>query len=406
MAKKETKLTLKKIWGYIHLWGGLGSGIVVLIVSITGCIFVFEEEIRNITQAEFRFVEPQNKAKISLVQATTVIHTQYPNLKIDQIRLYSDPKRSIIAKLVENKVKKSKDKDEVQKGKQEKEMEVKKTTLSLNPYTGAIIGTWNMDKDFLHFVEEMHTSLLLGEVGKWIIKINIVLFLFMLVSGLVLWFPRKKNQMRTAFKMKFNTKFQLLNYNFHNVFGFYFLLPLFLVTFTGIWWAIKPVQKGVYAILGEKMKEPKKSISTFEEGKIFSPNQAFESVKIQYAGWNEAHINFAKNEKECIRVNLRYPYEIVKKQNVFEFDQYSGKLLKTELFTNYSSGDKVKHANRDLHTGQAFGLFGKILMFLASLFSATLPITGMLIWYNRKYKKSAKKVVRPQQVLKPQLVTA
>ncbi|MDZ7900415.1 MAG: PepSY-associated TM helix domain-containing protein [Arcicella sp.] len=405
MAKKDTKLTLKKIWGYIHLWGGLASGIVVLIVSITGCIFVFEEEIRNITQKEFRFVEPQKQAKISLAEATNTINTQYPKMKIEQIRLFSDPNRTIIAKLIENKNENPKAKSEVQKGKKENEMAGKKVTISLNPYTGVIIGTWNMDKDFLHFVEEMHVNLLLGDVGKWLIKINIVVFLVMLISGFVLWFPRKKNQMRTAFKMKFNTKFQLLNYNFHNVFGFYFLLPLFLVTFTGMWWAIKPVQKGVYAVLGEKMKEPKKSISVPQEGKLFTPNQAFETVKNQYAGWNEAHINFAKNEKECVKVNLRYPYEIVKKQNVFEFDQYSGEMLKTELFANYSAGDKVKHANRDLHTGKAFGLFGKILMFLASLFSATLPITGMLIWYNRKYKKSAKKVVRPQQAVKPQFAT-
>lgn len=148
-------------------------------------------------------------------------------------------------------------------------------------------------------------------------------------------------------------------------------------------------------MLGEgKKAEQKKVISIIPTAGLaekFSPAEAFETVSSRNVGWNEAHINFAKNQKDPIRVNLRYPYQIVRKQNIFEFDQYSGKLLKSEYYKNYTAADKVKHANRTLHTGQAFGLFGKIIMFLASLFSATLPVTGFLIWYQKKNKKNNKK---------------
>jgi uncharacterized iron-regulated membrane protein len=33
---------MKKLAGVLHLWLGLASGIIVLIVSLTGCIFVFD----------------------------------------------------------------------------------------------------------------------------------------------------------------------------------------------------------------------------------------------------------------------------------------------------------------------------------------------------------------------------
>ena len=390
----KTTGSFKRLSGLLHLWLGLASGIVVFVVSITGCLFVFEEEIRNITQKEFRFVEPQNRPKLSLAQATAIVTQRFPDQKIEQIRLFSAADRTIIARLVDkNAVSRKKPGKE-----DEDEYEGMKMVVSLNPYTGAVLGPWNMDQDFLHMVEKMHKTLLLGEVGKWIIKVNIVIFLVMLISGLVLWFPRKKNQVKTAFTLKFDAKWQRINYDFHNVLGFYFVFPLLLITLTGIWWAIKPSQKLVYAVLGDTKKEMKKPVSVVQPGRAFSPVQAFETVAPHHPGWNEAHINFAKHSKDVVKVNLRYPYEVVKKQNVFEFDQYSGKLLKSELFNDYSAADNVKHANRDLHTGQAFGLFGKILMFLASLFSATLPWSGFLIWYQKKYKKP---VVRPRRVPVP-----
>ncbi|CAG5006194.1 hypothetical protein DYBT9275_03754 [Dyadobacter sp. CECT 9275] len=394
--------SFKRVTGVLHLWLGLASGIVVIIVSLTGCIFVFEEEIRNITQKEYRFVEPQSGPAISAAEAVSILHTQFPGKQVDQLRLFSQPDRAMIAKLVDHdKISPKKSGKKKKEGEEhDEEKEYAKTVVSLNPYTGQILGPWNMESDFLHTVEKIHKTLLLGEAGKWLIKFNIVIFLTMLLSGLVLWFPLKKNQVKNAFKIKFDAKWQRINYDFHNVLGFYFLIPLFLVTLTGIWWAVKPSQKLVYAVLGEgKRAEPKKGISTIPTSTIvsnYSPAEAFASVASLHKGWNEAHINFPKNLKDPIRVNLRYPYQIVRNQNVFEFDQFSGKLLNAEYFRDYTAADKVKHANRALHTGQAFGLTGKIIMFLASLFSATLPVSGFLIWYQRKNKKNIKKQpVRP-----------
>ncbi len=394
----------------MHLWLGLASGIVVIFVSLTGCIFVFEEEIRNVTQKEFRFVKPESRAQINANEAVAVVNRQFPDKRIDQIQLFSQPDRAIIVKLADRNATEDhrplkKEKGEVE----EEEYEKAKTVVSLNPYSGKVLGPWNMESDFLHYVEKMHKTLLLGETGKWIIKFNIVIFLAMLLSGLVLWFPLKRNQVKNAFKMKFDAKWQRINYDFHNVFGFYFVLPLLLVTFTGIWWAVKPSQKLVYAILGEGKKVEKKMVSNFQsisnpgfrvDMKI-SPAKVFQSVLAQNKGWNEAHINYPKNKKDVIKLNFRYPYQIVRKQNVLEFDQYSGQLLRSEYFRDYTAADKVKHANRSLHTGQAFGLLGKIMMFLASLFSATLPVTGFLIWYQKKNKKPAARKVpigKPAQV--------
>ncbi|MDZ7878347.1 MAG: hypothetical protein U5L45_11780 [Saprospiraceae bacterium] len=75
----------------------------MIIVSITGCIFVFEEEIRNFTQKEYRFVSPQNKPKATIEQLTATLKTTFPDKQIEQIRLFDDASRTVIAKLVAKK---------------------------------------------------------------------------------------------------------------------------------------------------------------------------------------------------------------------------------------------------------------------------------------------------------------
>lgn len=56
-------------------------------------------------------------------------------------------------------------------------------------------------------------------------------------------------------------------------------------------------------------------------------------------------------------------------------------------FKDAVAADKIIRMNYDLHTGAIWGFPGKILMFFASLVAASLPVTGIYIWWGRKYKK-------------------
>jgi uncharacterized iron-regulated membrane protein len=48
---------------------------------------------------------------------------------------------------------------------------------------------------------------------------------------------------------------------------------------------------------------------------------------------------------------------------------------------------RATDATYDLHVGAFFGFPGKILAFIMSLFCASLPITGFIIWWGRRNKK-------------------
>jgi uncharacterized iron-regulated membrane protein len=58
--------------------------------------------------------------------------------------------------------------------------------------------------------------------------------------------------------------------------------------------------------------------------------------------------------------------------------------------------------NYDIHTGAILGLPGKFLAFFASLICASLPVTGVYVWWGRKNKakKKAKAEARQSAVIR------
>jgi uncharacterized iron-regulated membrane protein len=86
------KMTPKKLIGKIHLWLGLLSGIVVFIVSITGAIYVFEEELNHLFYHDRYFVEvPENAERVSLnalkIKADAIIAGEAP---MRQVHVFQD----------------------------------------------------------------------------------------------------------------------------------------------------------------------------------------------------------------------------------------------------------------------------------------------------------------------------
>jgi uncharacterized iron-regulated membrane protein len=85
------------------------------------------------------------------------------------------------------------------------------------------------------------------------------------------------------------------------------------------------------------------------------------------------------------------------------YDQYTLKELSTpSLYGAYKDAvfaDKVIRMNYDIHVGSIGGLPGKIIAFLASLVTASLPVTGFLMWWGRRKKKSVAKGEKEAPVL-------
>ncbi|PWK20059.1 putative iron-regulated membrane protein [Arcicella aurantiaca] len=371
---------IKKLIGQIHLWLGLASGLIMFVVSITGALYAFQEEFDDFTKSEFLYVNDlANHSRLTPNVLLANFKKAYPKEKVSQIRIKTVPSNSAVLIITQ-----------------------KRKAIAMNPFTGKIHGEKRMDRDFMMIVVQLHINLLLGEVGEEIIKWNTLIFFVMLLSGFYLWFPSKKNQLKSAFKMKWNATKKRINYDLHNVWGFYFLWILLPITFTGLFWVFESVPEAIYKLNGIPMTYKKKVSSIYNPD---SPKVSLDSlfgVATSYGAYISANIQLPKDSVGTYRFVMRYPYQWVRQQNTFVFDQYKGTLLSQDLYKNYAIADKIRMSNFDLHTGRMFGFGGKLLALLAGLFGASLPITGFYIWWGKR-KKVIKKVTTTQFVNQVQI---
>lgn len=361
------KKAFKKAITQIHLWLGLATGLIVMIISITGCLYVFEKEIRQYTQSEYASVPIQGVAFVGLDKVMNAVQTTAPKEKITQIRI-SNNKPNATVVITTNK----------------------KHVFYINPYTGAIVK--KIGQDWLATVQDIHTSLLLGEVGKTIIKWSVVIFLIMLITGLILWFPGQMRLLKQSLTIKRNASFKRLNYDLHNVLGFYASGILVVIAVCGLYFGFKEVKAMVSFFSGTKLTEGKK-VKTAQPamtGTVAAHyQQIYTKTQNEYPGADLTSISVRKNGE--IRLRQLYPYQWARIQNTFFYNAESGKMTRYKLYKDFNRADLIEATNYDLHTGQLFGLFGKIVACIVSLIAASLPVTGFIIWLKKKKKKHKKK---------------
>ncbi|MDY3548152.1 PepSY-associated TM helix domain-containing protein [Riemerella anatipestifer] len=376
MNKNNRKTNLKKLIGRLHLWLGLVSGLIVFTVAFTGTLFVFCDETIDIFAGDAKYVTTKNTYSDKL--SSDVLITKFKEQVKDRtpfyIDSYQDKNRSFrIASM---------DKD-------------KKAFAYtyMNPYTGEILKTTQVYW-FFYIVAHIHAELLLHGLGKTLVGISTIIFFIQLLSGLILWWPKKwtKSTKANAFTIKKGTKWRRKNYDYHNVFGFYALFPALLITVTGLIMSYEILMSLTQKTFGGseegikllKKYEPKYDATKnavpfqFIIDKNFQENPSAKQMRISFYAKDSATTYYTQ-VGEYIGLKSRI------NGKSFFTDKYTGEKIKLPL--KLEKHLNIEETNFDLHTGYWGGLLGKILTFLVGLICTSLPITGFLIWYGRKYKK-------------------
>lgn len=342
----------------------------VFIVSITGCLYVFEEEWREVFQHKYLHVKNTAGDRKSITQLTTIIQNAYPKDVITNIRFLEEKDAAFIFNTKNSKA------------------------ISIDPYSGVIIGYRNMKADFMSVVLDIHLHLFLGKTGAEIVRWNVLIFFIMCVSGLVLWWPKQKRFFKQAVTIRWKTSnWKRLNWGLHSVLGFYALFVLVIISLTGIFWVFDTAKNLVSAATASPVwKSPEiKSVPAVlrKENPLDS---AYNYARMANPGAKQVFISVPPDSLAPIRILFRYPYAIVRKQTTAWYDQYSIANLHTDSYKRYTRYEYVSRSIYDFHTGRirALGIGSKIIYFLASLFAASLPVTGFLVWYGRKKKTKQK----------------
>lgn len=391
-------MTLKKIIRVTHLWLGIGSGIIIVFLGITGCMLSFETEIetlqtyRHVTPQEQSFLPPSvlKGTATQLLPGKTLHSVLYGSKKeAAQMIFYSGLDYYYV--------------------------------IFMNPYTGKVLKVKNMDKDFFRIIINGHYYLWLPpNIGQPIVTWATFLFLILLITGIVLWWPRNKAATKQRFKIRWNVRWRRRNYDLHNVLGFYITWVAIFLALSGMVMGFQWFAKSVYwATSGGKTLpeyyEPVSHRLASNTASVSAEDKVYQIMKASYKNAETIEVHYAANDSSAIAAGANPDASTYWKTDYRYFDQYFLKEIPvSHIYGRYkdaSVADKIARMNYDVHTGEVLGLAGKILAFFASLVAASLPITGFYIWWGKKHKKKHAKeriaqLSKAQQNLKPVIADA
>jgi uncharacterized iron-regulated membrane protein len=368
----------KKTILFIHRWLGFISGLVVVIVSITGCLFVFQDEIQDALYS-YRKVEVQHKPYVLPSQLKQIALKQFPNGEPGFIAYYGEDRPAAVSMTVPK---------------------LGNQYVYINPYSGRFLYQERIDRNFFVVVEYIHLYLLLPPaVGGQIVGWSVVIFVILMITGIILWWPKRKSDRKRSFNIKWNGRWRRINYDLHNVLGFYAASIAIILAITGLSIAFDWVTKGInktanlgktYAAeeripISDSINKPATPIKVWDKGFLYAQSKSPQArMFFIYAD--------SKKAASTVEVGAYYQPMHYYKSDSYEFDQFSAKPLKVLMHQNKSAGLKINSMNYDIHVGQILGLTGKIIAFLASLICGSLPITGFIIWWGKRGKSKTRKV--------------
>ncbi|MES2799870.1 MAG: PepSY-associated TM helix domain-containing protein [Bacteroidota bacterium] len=373
---------LKKLIGKIHLWLGLTSGLFVFVIALTGSIYVFKDEIENATQ-DYRYVAYEDKEVLRPSEIVKIAEKALPSKEVHAV-MY--PEEGKTAKAIFYS-----------------DTDTYYYFVYINQYTGEVLKVSDENTGFFRFILNGHFYLWLpAHIGQPIVASATLIFLVMVLSGLFLWWPRAKNGRKQRFKIKWDARWRRKNYDLHNVLGFYVLTLALVFAITGLVWGFQWFSTLYYATIsgGEKMEmyeEPLSKRSQEITSDLPAIDQIWLKMKDESPKGSAIEVHPPAKNNSSIAVNINPSPSTYWQTDYRYFNQYSLKELSVaHIWGRYketSNAQKLMRMNYDIHVGSVLGLPGKILAFLASLVIASLPITGFLIWYGRKYKSKKQALI-------------
>lgn len=353
---------MKKTIRWLHLVLGLTSGLVVFTVSITGSVYAFEEEFRALIHHDLYKAERVGTATIGPDSIVALVNRNYPNIGIKNMWLPNDAESNVEVMLKN------------------------KTFVFVNPYNGKIAGTLEREKEFFTIVLKIHRNLYLGEKGKIITGVSALVFLFMILSGIILWWPPRRRMLKQKLRISAAFGKPRLFYDLHQVLGFYASWVLIFSVLTGLVFSFKWFEKATLGSLGMKKQEKYKS-SVQKNGSVLSLNAIATEAQEKYPGAQNFLIAFPEKAEDALRLSVETDKSgLMRKNDHYFYDTGTGRLLASRLYKDMQTGDVLRANNERIHTGKMFGLAGQLIVFFASLIAASLPVTGFMHW---RYKSRA-----------------
>lgn len=370
---------LKKVARKLHLWLGLFSAIPVCIVCLTGALYVFKDQIEDLSEP-WRFVKAGSGPALLPSEAMAIAENEVDGFSVSALT-YGEPFDALRL-------------DGTDSGNDF-------TTVWLNPYDGEVLKVIRQEAgsfDFFRFILDGHRRLWLPqEIGRPIVGSCVLLFALALITGIILWWPKTGNRktLRRLFLIKRDAGSKRLIFDLHNVLGGYFAFVLLLMAGTGLVWSFRWYSEGLYKLTGGKdlkaYKLPCSTVRPARDPVAFPVDELYARLRVSEPEAKEFYIVIPEKKEDVCRVSVVHKRDSYYRTDNLFFDRYTLEELEGEgpyagRYKEVAFPDRIRRMNLEIHDGRIAGLPGKIIVFLAGLVGASLPVTGWIIWIRKRFK--------------------
>ena len=369
---------LRKTIFWLHLTAGITVGTVVLIMSVTGVLLTYQKQMQ--AWADLRGIDgsaPAGNVSALSTQALIASAQSVNKGKPSAVRWRAGDDRPV----------------EVVFGRD--------GSVFLNAYTGAVLGNGGEGmREFFRIVTEWHRWLArqddARESGKAITGAANLAFLFIVLSGFYLWWPR--NWTRAAFRsiLMFRTglRAKARDFNWHNVIGVWSLVPLFIIIVSGAVIGYPWASNLVYRAMGEEPPAPAAPAAPQNAAEPKAPKPKLDLTTIdpvvarakqQEADWRllTMQLEPAKDGGVTFNVDRGNGGQPQKRATLVLSE--TGQVKKWEPFSKGTPGRQLRTVLRYAHTGEVLGIPGQTVAGLATTGAVVLVYTGIALALRRLF---------------------
>jgi uncharacterized iron-regulated membrane protein len=386
-------MKLRSIVFWPHLVAGVLAGAVILLMCVTGVLLTYERQMIAWADRGFRSVQPTAEAAPLPMEALLPrVREAEPRLTPTAITLRAGRDAAIAVTAGQR-------------------------TVYVDRYTGAVIGEASRGgvRAFMSTLRAWHRWFGVEGEGRNFARAitgwSNFIFLFIVMSGVYLWFPRKWGwaQVRNVVLFNGRARGRARDFNWHNVIGSWCAAPLFVVVLCAMPISFAWFNASVYRAVGEQPPPPPAA----GRGPTAAPGPARQARPntpplASDAMWNQAKERVA----DWRTISLRLPsspeapfvFTIDKGdggqphlRSTLTLDGRTGEVTRYETFADLTLGRRIRNTMRFAHTGEALGIPGQTIAGIVSAGGAVLVWTGLSLalrrfrsWLPRKSSQPAR----------------
>lgn len=380
---------MKKAFRKIHLWLAVPFGLIIAIICFTGALLVFEEQVTQLANRHLYYVENPGSQPLSVGTLVEKVESQpTKGASITGVTIYPQPDRSYQVNL------------SAPKG----------AAVYIDPYTGEVLGQ-SQRTPFFRTVFILHRWLLDSQPadggifwGKRITGIATLVFVVILLSGVVIWWPRSRKGLKNGIQIALRKGKARFWHDLHAAGGIYVLLLVLVMALTGLTWSFDWYKNAFYTLFGVETTAPAKGPAHKEKSPQGpQPGTTTEATApvTPFACWQQVYDQVAAENPDRLKIEItdgtasvsNNRYGNIRGTDRYTFDPQSGQITGASLYKDTGNSGKIRGWIYSVHTGAWGGNLTRIIWFLAALLGATLPLTGYYLWIKRLYRKRHNRAV-------------